>query len=284
MRIAVTGITGFIGHHVRAVLQESEDEIVLVARDRSRVTAIGTNESVVEGDLYILRNDWYQLLGKPDVLLHLAWGGLANYLSSQHVDIEFPRQYRFLESLVDSGLKKLVVPGTCYEYGQCNGVLLETQSTMPNTPYGIAKDMLRKRLEELQSRHAFDLSWARVFYPYGDGQSEKSLYSQLKAAVLRGDREFLMGSGKQVLDFIPVEAVAKTLCQLATKFSGVGIINIGSGRPQTAIDFVNSQISQHRWSISPKLGSIPDRDYESVAFWANIEKLQKMFSSIRGER
>ena len=276
MRIAITGASGFIGHHVRKELQRTEHEIVLVSRNCRQIGSILPHELVVEANLHHDRDNWFEFVSQPDVLVHLAWGGLGNYLASQHVDTQLPSQSRFLENLISSGIKKLVIPGTCYEYGICNGELLETQSTKPNTPYGIAKDMLRRRLETLQDRHTYDLSWGRVFYPYGDGQSEKSLYSQLKAAVLRGDREFLMGSGKQALDFIPVEAVAKTLCQLATKFSGVGIINIGSGRPQTVIDFVNSQISQHRWSIVPKLGCVPDREYESNSFWANVEKLDSL--------
>ena len=276
MRIAITGASGFIGHHVRKEFQRTEHEIVLVSRNCRQIGSTMPHESVVEVDVYEDRDNWLEFFGKPDVLVHLAWDGLPNYLVSQHVDTQLPSQSRFLENLISSGIKKLIVPGTCYEYGRSNGALLETQSTVPNTPYGIAKDILRKRLEELQGRFAFDLSWARVFYPYGDGQSEKSLYSQLKAAALRGDKEFLMGSGTQTLDFIPVEVVANIFCQLTTKASGVGIINIGSGRPQTVIDFVNSQISQHGWSIIPKLGCVPDREYESVSFWASVEKLNSL--------
>lgn len=276
MRIAITGASGFIGQHVRKEFQRTEHEIVLVARNCGQIGSTMPHESVVEVDLYQDQENWFEFFGKPDVLLHLAWGGLPNYLASQHVDTQFPSQCSFLKNLIGNGLKKLIVPGTCYEYGRSYGALLETQLTVPNTPYGIAKDMLRKRLEELQDRFAFDLSWGRVFYPYGDGQSEKSLYSQLKAAALRGDKEFLMGSGTQTLDFIPVEVVARIFCQLVTTASGVGIINIGSGKPQTVIDFVNSQISWHGWSIVPKLGCVPDREYESVSFWANVEKLNSL--------
>ena len=88
-----------------------------------------------------------------------------------------------------------------------SGALSEDQETNPNTQYGIAKDNLRKELFELQQRKNFDLTWARIFYPYGEGQSESSLYSQLKNAIL-SNQEFLMGNGRQVLDFIQVEKVA----------------------------------------------------------------------------
>ena len=56
-------------------------------------------------------------LGSPDVVLHLAWGGLPNYTSDKHLKNELPKQIKFLEGLINQGLKSLVVTGTCFEYG-----------------------------------------------------------------------------------------------------------------------------------------------------------------------
>ena len=276
MKIAITGATGFIGQHVRNVLAKTDNDVVLVVRHVERVGDKSAREEIVAADLSQARTDWFELFGRPDVVLHLAWGGLPNYMDSYHVDVELPMQLKFLQALIDSGLKKLVVAGTCYEYGLSSGAISESQMTNPNTPYGVAKDSLRKAFFEIRPKKDFELTWARVFYPYGDGQSEVSIYSQLRASILNGDHQFKMGSGKQILDFISVENVVRALLYLTTRCAGVGLVNIGSGEPQSVLDFVLSQIRALGAQLEPLVGALPDRNFESQAFWADVKKLDEL--------
>lgn len=275
MKIAITGATGFIGRHVRNALANTDHDVLLIVRTIEKVGEITAHESIVTADLHQERTDWFELFGRPDAVLHLAWGGLPNYMDAYHVDVELSIQSKFLKALIESGLNKLVVTGTCYEYGMCSGALSEDQETKPNTPYGIAKDNLRKELFELQQRKNFDLTWARIFYPYGEGQSEKSLYTQLKSAISL-KQEFLMGSGRQILDFIHVEQVARYLLFLLILGTNVGVINLGSGKPQTVATFVREQIRIFQSNLVPKFGSIPDRDYESVSFWSDNSRFDSL--------
>jgi nucleoside-diphosphate-sugar epimerase len=275
MKIAITGATGFIGRHVRNAFAETEHDVVLVVRDTQKVGNQFAHEEIVLADISQVQNDWFELLGKPDALLHMAWGGLPNYVDNYHLDVELPMQTRFLTAIINSGLTKLVVTGTCYEYGLLSGALSESQKTNPNTPYGVAKDLLRRELFELQSTRNFDLTWARIFYPYGDGQSENSLYTQLKDAILH-NQDFLMGSGQQVLDFIQVEKVVNALFFFVVTNNCSGIVNVGSGKPQSVSDFVKGQIQNFHSEIIPRLGSIPDRDYEPVSFWSNNSRLDSI--------
>ena len=276
MKVALTGGAGFIGQHVRKLLAKSEHEVFLLVRKHAKIAELGANEKFVIADISEDRENWFDYLDQPDVLLHLAWGGLPNYLDNYHVEVELPIQSKFLSKVVASGLPKLVVTGTCYEYGLTSGALVESQETNPNTPYGVAKVRLRKSLSDLRSEFKFELTWARVFYPYGDGQSEASIYSQLRASILNGDQQFKMGSGKQILDFISVEKVASTLVSLSTRCAGVGVVNIGSGEPQSVLDFVQSQIRALGAQIEPLVGALPDRNFESQAFWADSSKLSSL--------
>ena len=273
MKVALTGGSGFIGQHVRKLLAKSDHDVLLVVRKQAKIGELGANEKFVIADISEDRDDWFDYLNRPDVLLHLAWGGLPNYLDNYHVEVELPLQSQFLSKVVSSGLPKLVVTGTCYEYGLTSGALVESQETNPNTPYGFAKDRLRKSLLDLRSEANFELTWARIFYPYGDGQSELSIHSQLRSATLNGDQQFKMGSGKQVLDFISVERVASVLVSLATRCAGAGIVNIGSGKPQSVLDFVQSQIRALGAQLEPLIDAIPDRNFESQSFWADLKKL-----------
>ena len=276
MKIAITGATGFIGRHVRSVLVKTDHVVVLVVRNVKKVGDRAANEEIVVADLSQARTDWFELFGKPDAVLHLAWGGLSNYMDSYHVDVELPMQLKFVQSLIDSGLKKLVVAGTCYEYGLSSGAISESQMTNPNTPYGIAKDSLRKALFEIRSKKDFELTWARVFYPYGEGQSENSIYSQLTKAISSDEKEFAMGSGVQMLDFIQVTRVAKALRTFVTEKKGVGLINVGSGEPQSVIEFVKKLIYHFESNIVPRVGAVADREYESLSFWSDNDLLDSL--------
>ena len=276
MKIAITGATGFIGRHVRSLLVKTDHVVVLVVRNVKKVGDIAASEEIVVADLSQARTDWFELFGKPDAVLHLAWGGLSNYMDSYHVDVELPMQLKFLQSLIDSGLKKLVVAGTCYEYGLSSGAISESQMTNPNTPYGIAKDSLRKALFEIRSKKDFELTWARVFYPYGEGQSENSIYSQLTKAISSDEKEFAMGSGVQMLDFIQVTRVAKVLRTFVTETKGVGLINVGSGEPQSVIEFVKKLIYHFESNIVPRVGAVADREYESLSFWSDNDLLDSL--------
>ena len=277
MKIAITGATGFIGHHVRNILKLTDNEVLLVTRDARKVSTLFTNESVLLANIDEFDQEWFSKFGEPDAVLHLAWGGLPNYLSQHHILVELPMQIRFLTSLIESGLKKLVVTGTCYEYGSLMGELSEHHETMPTTQYGIAKNNLRKILFELQQSKNYELAWARIFFPYGEGQSKTSLYSQLHTAVRNGENEFPINSGKQILDFIQVEEVARVLVRLLDQSSNIGVINIGSGNPKSVYEFVHQQIYKNGWSIIPKIGLKSVRDYESPSFWADITKMRVIF-------
>ncbi len=94
--------------------------------------------------------DPFETMGKPDVLIHLAWDGLPNYRSPHHVEAELPRQFSFLKRAIEGGLRSLFVSGTCFEYGMQSGALSETIPSLPDNPYGLAKHALQQQLSDLR--------------------------------------------------------------------------------------------------------------------------------------
>ncbi|NJM12234.1 MAG: NAD(P)-dependent oxidoreductase [Synechococcaceae cyanobacterium SM1_2_3] len=267
MKIAVTGASGFVGRYVLAELaRRSTAPIVAVTRSAARLANVGVAVHVVEMDIAQTDTDSYDRLGRPDLLIHLAWDGLPNYKSLHHFETELPRQYNFLKHLVKAGLPALLVAGTCFEYGMQSGALSEDLTPLPCNPYGYAKDALRQQLEFLRTIHPFALTWARLFYLYGDGQSSNSLYSQLQAAVMRGDTVFNMSGGEQLRDYLHVKEVARLLIKLAL-CGYVGVVNVCAGEPISVQRLVEKWIEQNDWKITPNLGYYPYPDYEPMAFW-----------------
>ncbi len=272
MKIAVTGASGFVGRHVLTALLQHDVEVVAITRSASRLASFGEALQVVEMDISRTSEQNFTRLGRPDVLIHLAWDGLPNYKSLYHFEIELPSQYVFLKSLVEAGLPSLVVAGTCAEYGMQSGPLSAKLPTCPCNQYGYAKDALRKQLEFLKSVKPFKLAWGRLFYMYGEGQPATSLYSQLKAAVIRGDKVFNLSGGEQLRDYLHVSDVAQELVKLALEQRDIGAINICSGKPISVRTLVERWISANGWEIDLNLGYYSYPDYEPMAFWGNCSR------------
>ena len=277
IKVALTGATGFIGRHVLAELNSHNGvKIIAVTRDLREGLPEISNGLWVQMDVSEPPANVFEALDCPDLLIHLAWHGLPNYCSVHHYEAELPIQYAFLKQLIEQGLNSVVVSGTCFEYGMQSGSLSEEIEARPANPYGFAKDTLRKQLQYLQVLHPFNLCWARLFYMYGDGQSDSSLISQLKKAVERGDKVFNMSGGEQLRDYLPVNEVAKKMVSLTLKQQNIGIINISSGKPLSVRNLIEKWIRDEQLDIELNLGFYPYPDYEPMAFWGSNRRLQEV--------
>jgi dTDP-6-deoxy-L-talose 4-dehydrogenase (NAD+) len=267
MKIAVTGATGFIGRHVLSHLRKHTVDVTAVIRPSSTKASMLQDETVIALDMHNPPANAFELMGCPDVLIHLAWDGLPNYGSLHHYETELPSQYRFLKSLVGAGLPAMVVAGTCFEYGMQSGPLSVDCEARPANPYGYAKDALRRQLQFLRDQTPFALTWTRLFYLYGEGQSETSLFSQLKCAVERGDPVFNMSGGEQLRDYLDVAEAARRIINLALGDGNQHIVNVCSGKPISVRRLVETWIKDQGWSIQLNLGHYPYPTYEPMAFW-----------------
>ena len=279
MKIAVTGAAGFVGRHVIDALASLDVETVAVVRTYNDEKIKLACSKVVAMDIQALPHDPFDVLGRPDALIHLAWGGLPNYRSQYHLETELPVQKNFLKILIESGLPSLLVTGTCAEYGMQSGFLDEGVEAQPNFAYSIAKNKLRQHLEFLQKSHNFNLTWSRLFYTYGEGQAKSSLLSLLKAAVERGDKTFNMSGGEQIRDYLPVTSIAATLVELACRRENLGIVNVCSAKPISVRTLVEGWLEQNAWNIKLNLGYFPYPDDEPMAFWGNDKKLRAILGN-----
>ena len=233
MKVLVTGATGFIGNYVIEVLLKQGVTVIansLESEKKVHSTWKGKAD-YIQADLNEEKNNWFLFFGKPEMLIHLAWEGLPNYKELFHFERNLPNNYFFLKNMIENGLKKVVVTGTCLEYGMQSGTLREDLETRPDNPYALAKDCLRKFLEHLQRKIEFNLKWIRLFYIYGKGQSPNSILSQLAASLERKDKVFNMSGGEQLRDYLPVEKVAEYIVIISMQDQISGIINCCSGKP-----------------------------------------------------
>lgn len=276
MKVLVTGATGFIGNHVVRELLNQGQEVIATSKNRDKAWLYDWFPVVryIPYDLNANREHLFQFFYEPDVVIHLAWEWLHNYRDVSYFERMFT-QYRFLKNLLAGGLKSLTVTGTCLEYGLQNGCLSEGTPTRPTTPYGLAKDTLRKILECLQQKYHFSFKWLRLFYMYGEGQNPGSLLSQLDRAIERRDEVFNMSSGEQLRDYLPVEKVAEYIVKCALQNEVLGVINCCSGKPISIRKVVEDHMKHIGKTIKLNRGYYPYTSYEPMAFWGDNTKFKK---------
>ena len=275
MRVMVTGATGFVGQHVVTELLARGHSVVAIARDSRRAREMPWFDRVefIQCDLHEDFKPLFQPECLPNAIVHLAWPGLPNYRDFFHISKNLPADLAFLEAAVNSGVPHLLVAGTCLEYGMQYGPLTEEMKTSPTTPYGFAKDALRKALQLLQKERPFALQWIRLFYMYGEGQNKNSLLAQLDRAIDEGQPVFDMSMGDQLRDYLPIQDVAKNFAIVLENPDCQGVINCCSGRPVSVLDLVKQRYHTKGSHIQLNRGYYPYPDYEPLAFWGIPSKL-----------
>ena len=279
-KILVTGATGFIGQYVVDRLLSDGHTVIATSAHEEHARPLPWFDRVryIPFDLadFDPAVDYYRFFNEPDAIIHLAWEGLPQYKAAFHLDINYPRHAALLDNLVRHGLRDITVTGTCLEYGLQEGCLREDMPVFPDNAYAIAKNELRKFLQDLESRFPVVVKWARLFYLYGKGQNPGSLYSSLRKALENGDKVFNMSGGEQMRDFLPVEKAAAYIVQLALQLNIRGIVNICSGQPVTVKQFVVNYLALMNSKITLNLGYYPYADYEPMRFWGDDSKLKTL--------
>ncbi len=269
LRILVTGATGFIGNAVTLRLLDQGHEVIAVLKGKMDSVNYRWHDRVklVHHDLSSRKALNLKAIGRPDGVIHLAWAGLPNYFEMFHIEKNLFDSYFFLKSIIEQGVGNILVTGTCLEYGMTSGPIAVDQPADPKIPYTIAKDSLRRFLEQLKHTLDFKLKWVRLFYIYGEGQRSNSLFGQLNDALDSGKPSFNMSFGEQIRDYSHIHEIADQLCQLIVDAKYDGIINGCSGKPVSVRSLVERLIKESGKKIQLNLGHYPYPDYEPMAFW-----------------
>lgn len=240
MRILVTGGSGFLGSAFTRAASAGGHSVAVLSRSASgapdpRITSL-------LGDIASPPWDAIERF-EPDTFVHLAW------IATPGVYLESPENHDwvrwsadFFSRLPAVGVRRTVAVGTCIEYQVTGRPSREDETPIsPSSTYARCKHELHGRLREASAANGVPLAWARVFYPYGEGEHPARLASSLVAKFRAGEAVTLKTPGS-IKDYIHADDVASALLAVSACGSD-GTVNIGTGE-WVAVGSVARQIAE----------------------------------------
>ena len=227
MRVLVVGATGFLGVHVVRALEAAGHSVQGTGRVGGpglialRLGEVFPEEVVAFG---------------PEAVVDLAWEGIPDF-SPERCTANVAAQRAFIEQVVAlEELRRLVVMGTCREYGDAVGVASGTAT--PVDDFGRAKDEVHRMAADRCREAALPLTWLRVFYAFGPGQRSGSLLPMV-LEDLRGGCEPRVRDRSASHDFVAVTDVAAAVVASLASTGSHDVADLGSGSPTTVGELVD---------------------------------------------
>jgi dTDP-6-deoxy-L-talose 4-dehydrogenase (NAD+) len=264
MRIFVTGASGFIGRHLCDAL-EGHELLALMRQPRQ----LPANVRQLQGDLFE-PTAWRDAVKDfaPEGCIHLAWSDLPDY-SLAPSRKNFEAGLDLLQMMKEIGCPRVVVAGTCFEYGNLPGLVSEEQVPKTQGLFAAFKSAQRVVGNSLLANSSTQLIWTRLFYVFGRGQRPTSLIPSCIAALMAGKKPDIRNPDA-VADLVHVEDVAGGLAALITASGVEGTYNIGSG--------VGSRVRDAANLVARLLGQqdvYPPSQEPGQGFWADMQRLRQ---------
>lgn len=219
MKIAITGLTGFLGHYVAKKLFERDVQIQALIRNTSNTLHLKDYEkkiTFIQGDMTdkeILR----KFVQSADVVIHMAYErNGASFHEAANKDIK-----RFVESnllgsieLLDAarkaGVKQFIFISSCAVYGYIfpDRKLDELHPLVPDSNYGAYKASVEAFCHAYSMSKAFDTTIFRPVGIYGmNPHLAHSAWYNIIKDVKHGINVEVSGGGK----LVHVKDVARTV-------------------------------------------------------------------------
>ncbi len=271
--VAVLGASGFVGQHVVHALKRKGLRAVAVPREA-------------------LVRDLADAISGAEVVVNLAAAGVSPKVATaaelQQVNAALPA--RLIEAMSPNSAPYLVMAGTAAEYGSTAD---RYERIPPDAPLDPMSDYAKSKVEGFEAvvtaslRSGVTVDYLRVFNAFGPGQSRPALWPALAHAARSGD-DFLLSSGRQVRDFIPVQEVADefsrtVLARIAsgTDVAAVGSVhvrNIGTGQGASVREFAAHWWKQLGGRGELLFGALEDRTTEPQRLVANTTRVLRITS------
>lgn len=275
-RALITGISGFVGRHLR-------EELVREGWQVYGFDIRPSGENVFMGDLSDRAALSRAVLDcQPDAVFHLA-GIIKSDNAEMYYKSNLFGTLSLLEAILQSELHpKLIVASSSAVYGLTKSArpITERSPLRPVAEYAVSK--AAQETAALRYHYAFGLPViiARMFNLLGPGQSPDLACSafarQIALAEISDQNEIVTGNLDAKRDFVDVRDAVRAFALLAEKGEAGQAYNICSGRAVAIKKCLREMMSQSQKQLSARIEAARVQKNDIPVQVGSFEKLKKV--------
>lgn len=292
-RVLVTGGFGLIGSHIIDLLMDGRehgiyDEIIVLdnlvrGRRENLAPALARGPiTVIEGDIRD-RGLLFEVMQGVDLVFHQAAIRITQCAEEPRLALEVlvDGTFNVLEAAVQAGVKKVVAASSASVYGMAEA-FPTTEKHHPynnRTLYGAAKVFNEGLLRSFHDMYGLKYVALRYFNVYGPRMDIYGAYTEVLIRwmdrISIGQPPLIFGDGKQTMDFINVEDIARANILAAQADISDEVFNIASSVETSLNDLAYALIKVMGSDLQPEYG--PERKVNPVPRrLADTQKARRM--------
>ncbi|MFN6572162.1 NAD-dependent epimerase/dehydratase family protein [Dendronalium sp. ChiSLP03b] len=288
-RVLITGGAGLVGSHIADLLVKERVSEIVVLDNFTRGQLNNLAWAKEHGPLVIVEGDIRdrKLLGEVmegvDIVFHQAAIRITQCAEEPRLALEVLADGTFnvLEAAVKANVKKVVAASSASIYGMAED-FPTTESHHPynnRTIYGAAKVFNEGLLRSFYDMYGLDYVGLRYFNVYGPRMDIYGVYTEVlirwMERIVAGQPPLIFGDGKQTMDFVYIEDIARANILAAKADITDEVFNIASSVESSLNDLAYSLAKVMGSDLQPEYG--PERKVNPVQRrLADVSKAKKL--------
>lgn len=267
LKFVVTGGAGLIGSWViDYLLKEYKEDVkeIVVLDNFSRGTKDNLKDALTSGKINIIEGDIRNfslvedVVDNADYVIHEAAIRITQCAEDPRLcqEVLVDGTFNVFEACVKHKVKKLIFNSSASVYG--NPLYLPMDELHPYnnfTAYGAAKIANEQMAKAFRKMFGLNYVCLRPFNVYGPRMDIYGVYTEVLIRWLdrleSGQAPVIHGDGKQSMDFIYVEDVARATILALKSSIDEGFYNVGSGIETNLLQLLGSLLKITRSSLKP---------------------------------
>jgi nucleoside-diphosphate-sugar epimerase len=273
MKILVTGGTGFTGGHlVRKLLQDSSNELSVIARNEEKARELKKlGVEVIIGDISD-KDTVFRAVKGTDIVFHVAAAYReAKTDDSYYWDVNYKGTTYILDACLEYGVKRVVHTSTIGLVSSVkNPPSNEEEAYSPGDVYQNSKCEAEKEALRYAREKGLAVSVVRPAAIYGPG--DLRMLKMFK--MIAKKRWIFFGNGRAYLHMVYIDDLVDGFILCSQKEEAIGQVFIIGGEKYTSLNELSSMIAAEFNVKTPKI-HVPYKPMEILAVC--VEKIWKLF-------
>lgn len=268
-RILITGGAGLVGSYIADLLVKEEASEIIILDNFTRGRRENLAWAEANGQLVFVEGDirdqklLADLMQGVEMVFHQAAIRITQCAEEPRLALEVLADGTFnvLEAAVNAKVKKVVAASSASIYGMAEE-FPTTESHHPygnRTIYGAAKVFNEGLLRSFYDMYGLDYVALRYFNVYGPRMDIYGVYTEVLIRwmdrIVAGQAPLIFGDGKQTMDFVYIEDIARANILAAKADVTDEVFNVASGVETSLNDLAYSLAKVMGSELKPEYGA-----------------------------